>query len=71
LIVPLGLLGVITLVLVALFPRTHNPMALLRVVDGKGKPIAGAQIRPQGLRTKPAHAPRFGINGWLAEWGFR
>src|SRR5262252_5635639 len=49
----LGMLGLITLVLFALFPGTHNPVALLRVVDAKGKPIAGAIIRPNGLRTKP------------------
>jgi hypothetical protein len=53
LILLLGLLGLIALVLVALFPGTHNPVALLRVVDGTGKPIAGAIIRPEGLRTKP------------------
>jgi hypothetical protein len=62
LILLLGLLGVITLVLVALFPGTHNPVALLRVVDGAGKPVAGAVIRPQGLRSKPG--PYSG--GWYA-----
>jgi len=49
----LGMLGLITLVLFALFPGRHNPLALLRVVDATGKPIAGAIIRPDGLRTKP------------------
>src|SRR5262245_672696 len=53
LILLLGLLGVIALVLVALFPGTHNPVALLRVVDATGKPIAGAIVRPEGMRTKP------------------
>jgi hypothetical protein len=53
LILLLGLLGVMALVLVALFPGTHNPVALLRVVDATGKPIAGAIVRPEGLRTKP------------------
>jgi len=53
LILVLGLLVLITLVIVALFPGTHNPVALLRVVDATGKPIAGAIIRPEGLRTKP------------------
>ena len=52
LVLLLGLLVLIALVLVALFPSTHNPMALLRVVDATGKPIAGAIIRPDGLRTK-------------------
>jgi hypothetical protein len=54
LILLLGLLGVIALALVAIFPGSHNPVALLRVVDAKGKPIAGAVIRPEGLRTKPS-----------------
>src|SRR5579862_5288284 len=30
-----------------------NPVALLRVVDKAGNPIAGAIIRPEGIRTKP------------------
>lgn len=31
----------------------RNPVALLRVTDGAGKPIANAVIHPEGLRTKP------------------
>jgi hypothetical protein len=65
LVLLLGLLGLATLVLVASFPGTHNPVALLRVVDGKGKPIAGAVIRPQGLRTKPG-AYSAGWYSWQA-----
>lgn len=30
-----------------------NPVALLQVVDAAGKPVAGAVIVPEGLRTKP------------------
>ena len=30
----------------------HYPVALIRVVDGSGKPIVGAIIQPDGLRTK-------------------
>ena len=62
----LGLLGLITFVIVALFPGTHNPIALLRVVDGTGKPIAGAIIRPQGLRPKPG-VYSGGWYGWVAK----
>lgn len=39
-----------------------NPIALLRVVDKAGKPIAGAAIYPQGLRTKPGPY----ISGWYS-----
>src|SRR5690349_3109041 len=64
LILLLALLVLIALVLVALFPGSHNPVALLRVVDAKGKPIAGAIIRPQGLRPKPG-AYSGGWYGWV------
>src|SRR5215831_1510580 len=42
----------------AMAPR--HPVALLQVVDGAGKPIAGAIIRPEGLRTKPGPY----VGGW-------
>ena len=45
---------------VLLAPR--NPVALLQVVDGKGKPIGGAVIRPEGLRTKPGPY----VSGWYS-----
>jgi hypothetical protein len=39
--------------LVALFVSApKHPIALIRVVDSAGKPVAGAVIRPEGLRTK-------------------
>jgi hypothetical protein len=51
--------------LVALFVSApKHPVALIRVVDSSGKPVAGAVIRPEGLRTK------FGpyMSGWYG-WG--
>jgi len=59
------LLGLIALASIALFPGTHNPVALLRVVDASGKPIAGAMIRAEGLRTKPGPYSG-GWYGWQA-----
>src|SRR5437762_2879800 len=38
-------------VLIATAPR--HPVALIRVVDVAGKPIAGAVVLPEGFRTKP------------------
>src|SRR6267154_1455524 len=60
------LLGLIALASIALFPGTHNPVALLRVVDAMGKPIAGAMIRAEGLRTKPGPYSG-GWYGWQAK----
>src|SRR5262245_39795735 len=47
--------------LIASVPR--YPLALLRVVDASGKPIAGAVIQPDGLRTKQG-AYSGGHYGW-------
>ncbi|MDB6110817.1 MAG: hypothetical protein JWR69_2567, partial [Pedosphaera sp.] len=38
----------------------RHPVALIRVVDVAGKPVAGAVIRPEGLRTKPGPY----VSGW-------
>src|SRR5215467_11489811 len=38
----------------------RHPVALLQIVDGAGKPIAGAIISPEGLRTKPGPY----VSGW-------
>jgi hypothetical protein len=46
--------------LVASGPR--NPIALLRVVDPSGKPIAAAVVQPEGLRTKPGPY----VSGWYS-----
>lgn len=47
----IGCVGAL-LVWVFLFAPKH-PVALIRVVDAAGKPIAGAVVKPDGLRTKP------------------
>ena len=39
-------------IVVRLATAPKSPVALLRVVDASGKPIVGATIRPEGLRTK-------------------
>jgi len=45
-----------------LSPPRH-PVALIRVVDTLGRPVAGAVIRPDGLRTKPGPY-QSGHYGW-------
>jgi|GEM_PF-3364134 len=47
--------------LIATAPK--HPAALLRVVDATGRPITGATILPEGLRTKPGPY-RSGWYGW-------
>ena len=42
----------ISLVLLAVRSAPPNPVAIIKVVDTAGKPIAGALIRPDGLRPK-------------------
>ena len=39
-----------------------NPVALLQVVDSAGNPVSGAEIKPDGLRTKPGPY----VSGWYA-----
>lgn len=57
----------VALVLVALIATApKNPVALIRVVDASGKPIAGAIILPEGLRTK-AGPYRSGWYGWKTD----
>lgn len=43
-----------------------NPVALIRVVDSAGKPISGAIILPEGLRTKPGPYSS-GWYSWMAD----
>ncbi len=50
--------------LIATAPK--NPVALIRVVDASGKPVAGAIILPEGLRTK-AGPYRSGWYGWRTD----
>ena len=67
LIVFTTVIGVVALVFVWLrLATTGHPVALIRVVDAAGKPIAGAIIRPEGLRTK-AGPYRSGWYGWRPE----
>ena len=54
------LLGVAALLAWAFLSGPGHPIALLRVVDTAGNPIAGALIKPEGLRTKPGPY----VSGW-------
>jgi hypothetical protein len=45
--------GVFLLLAVILRSGPRCPVALIRVVDAAGKPVSGALIAPDGLRTKP------------------
>src|SRR6266581_3437040 len=55
----------VALTLVALIATApKNPIALIRVVDASGMPVAGAIVRPEGLRTKPGPY----VSGWYG-WG--
>lgn len=60
-------LGLIACVLVFLFlTMPRHAVAVLRVVDSSGKPIAGAVIKPEGMRTKPGPY-RSGWYTWMPE----
>ena len=48
----------------AVFTAPQHPIAVIRVVDGAGKPVAGALIVPDGMRTKPGPYEG-GHYGWL------
>src|ERR1051325_10180293 len=57
----LAVFAVLALVLGALIATAPNhPVALIRVVDSSGTPVAGAVIKPEGLRTKPGPY----VSGW-------
>lgn len=58
--------AVLVLLLALVITGNHNPVAMIRVVDTAGKPIAGAIVRPEGLRTK-AGPYVAGWYGWLSE----
>ena len=51
---------VVLMVLIATAPK--HPVALIRVVDAAGRPIAGAVVLPEGLRTKPGPY----VSGWYS-----
>lgn len=50
----------------ALLTAPNSPVALLRVVDAAGKPIAGAVIKPEGMRTKSGPY-QSGWYSWMPE----
>ena len=56
-------IGLILALLIKTSPK--QPIALLRVVDAAGKPVAGAVIRPDGLR--PKSAINSGHYSWIAK----
>jgi hypothetical protein len=60
-----GFCFTIALVILVVTAPPH-PVALLRVVDARGKPIVGATIVPEGLRTKDGPY-RSGWYGWRTE----
>ncbi len=57
-----ALLCLVAAVAWSLASGPRNPVALLRILDASGKPIAGAVIHPEGLRTKPGPY----VSGWFS-----
>ena len=55
-----ALLCLAALLILAFLSGPRHPVALLRVVDSANKPIAGAVIQPEGMRTKPGPY----VSGW-------
>lgn len=58
-----GLLLVIASLASLISTAPKNPVAIIRVLDASGNPVAGATLCPQGLRTKQAPY-RSGWYGW-------
>src|SRR5580704_10520021 len=56
-------LCLVLLLVWAIFTAPKNPVAIIRVTDTAGKPVAGAILTPQGLRTKPGPY-QAGWYGW-------
>jgi len=52
------LCGLLLAWLIATAPK--HPVALIRIVDSSGTPLAGSIVRPEGLRTKPGPY----VSGW-------
>jgi len=50
--ITLVVLVVLGLVWLAIRSTPTNPIAIIKVVDTAGKPVAGALLRPDGLRPK-------------------
>src|SRR6267143_126879 len=57
---PLVLLVIVLGLLIATAPK--HQVAIIRVVDASGKPLAGSVVRPEGLRTKPGPY----VSGWYS-----
>lgn len=57
-----GVIAFAVFIVWPLFSTPKHPVALIRVVDASGKPVAGATVTPEGLRTKPGPYR----NGWYA-----
>jgi hypothetical protein len=49
---PTAAICVLLLLVWVVMSTDKHPVALIRIVDSAGKPVAGAVIRPDGLRTK-------------------
>ena len=65
-VLPTAAVCVVILLVCAIRSGPRNPVALIRVVDAAGKPVAGAVITPDGLRTKPGPYES-GHYGWRKE----
>jgi hypothetical protein len=59
----LGVLGLAVVLAWRLISVPRHPVALIRVVDQAGKPVAGAIVKPDGLRSKPG-VYNSGHYGW-------
>jgi len=57
---PLVVLIMVFVLLIATAPK--HKVAVIRVVDASGKPLAGSVVRPEGLRTKPGPY----VSGWYS-----
>ena len=58
------LAAVLILIGWAVLTAPRHPIAVIRVVDGAGKPVEGAVIVPDGMRTKPGPYVS-GHYGWM------
>jgi hypothetical protein len=56
-------IGLFVLAVVALIMTApKHPVALIQVVDAAGKPVEGAIVTPEGMRTKPGPY----VSGWYS-----
>jgi hypothetical protein len=59
----LAVVALVVVVLLVLRSAPSDPVAIIRVVDAAGKPVAGAVIKPDGLRPKRIN----GHYGWAED----